>query len=159
MLSIENFSVCYRKARKDAVADPIEFDYDRALERATRLFWRDGYTGTSLRGLLKVIGIGEGSFYNALKSKKHLYIECLRHYGETKVANACLRLFAPTASMGVRALFDVVLSCLDNPKTPSRLCMMAGMVAQDVLADPDLRTIVLVGTATLNKAHRCSSER
>ena len=60
------------------MARSIEFDYDQALERATRLFWRDGYAGTSLRDLLKVIGIGEGSFYNTLKSKKRLYIECLK---------------------------------------------------------------------------------
>jgi len=27
------------------------------------VFWKDGYAGTSLRDLLKVMGIGEGSFY------------------------------------------------------------------------------------------------
>src|SRR5277367_3395800 len=134
------------------MARSIEFDYDKALERATRLFWRDGYAGTSLRGLLKVIGIGEGSFYNTLRSKKLLYIECLRHYSETEGRERVLALMsAPTASMGVRALFDVVLNCLDDSKAPSRLCMMAGMVAEDVLADPDLRRMVQDGTATLTK--------
>ena len=29
------------------------------------------------------MGIGEGSFYNTLKSKKHAYLECLKHYNET----------------------------------------------------------------------------
>lgn len=134
------------------MARSIEFDYDRALERATRLFWKDGYAGTSLRDLLKAIGIGEGSFYNTLKSKKHLYIECLRHYSETEGRKRSLALMsAPTASGGVRALFDVVLNCLDDPKTPSRLCLMAGMVTEDVLADPHLRTMVQDGTAALKK--------
>jgi len=144
------------------MARSIEFDYDKALERATRLFWRDGYAGTSLRGLLKVIGIGEGSFYNTLRSKKLLYIECLRHYSETEGRERVLALMsAPTASMGVRALFDVVLNCLDDPKTPSRLCMMAGMVTEDVLADPDLRRMVQDGTATLTKriAARLSADK
>ena len=99
------------------MARSIEFDYDQALERATRLFWRDGYAGTSLRDLLKVIGIGEGSFYNTLKSKKRLYIECLKRYSETEGQKRRLALMsAPTASEGVRGLFRVVLDCLDDPK-------------------------------------------
>lgn len=118
----------------------IAFDYERALEKATRLFWKDGYAGTSLRDLLKVIGIGEGSFYNTLKSKKQLYVACVTHYEETegrKRANALMS--APTASRGIRAMFSVVLDCLDDPQAPSRLCMMAAMAAEEVLSDPDLR--------------------
>jgi TetR/AcrR family transcriptional repressor of nem operon len=117
------------------MARSIEFDYPKALDKATRLFWRDGYAGTSLRDLLKVMGIGEGSFYNTLKSKKNLYIECVNHYRQTEGLKRGLALTeAPTAGLGIRALFGVVLDCLDDPKTPSRLCMMAGMMEEDVLS-------------------------
>ena len=112
----------------------ISFDYEGALDKATRRFWKTGYAGTSLRDLLKVIGIGEGSFYNTLKSKKHLYRNCLTHYTETegrKRAEAFAS--APTAGAGLRAMFSVVLDCLDDPVTPSRLCMMAAMMSEDVL--------------------------
>ncbi len=122
------------------MAGVIAFDYERALDRATWLFWRNGYRGTSLRDLLKVMGIGEGSFYNTLKSKKRLFLECAKRYDETegrKRSNALMS--APTASLGVRALFNSVLDCLDNPETPSRLCMFAAMASEDVLSDPDLR--------------------
>lgn len=122
------------------MAGVIAFDYEQALDKATRLFWKNGYTGTSLRDLLKVMGIGEGSFYNTLKSKKQLFLECLRRYEETegrRRSNALMS--APTATLGIRALFGSLLDCLDNPETPSRLCMFAAMASQDVLADPDLR--------------------
>ena len=144
------------------MARSIEFDYDQALERSTRLFWRDGYAGTSLRDLLKVIGIGEGSFYNTLKSKKCLYTECLKRYSETEGQKRRLALMsAPTASEGVSGLFRVVLDCLDDPKTPSRLCLMAGMVAEAVLADPDLKRMVQDGTRALSKriAARLASDK
>ena len=36
----------------------LEFDYDRALERATRVFWAKGYVGASMRDLLKAMGVG-----------------------------------------------------------------------------------------------------
>ncbi len=128
------------------------FDYGRALDQAMGLFWRDGYAGTSLRDLLKVMGIGEGSFYNSFKSKKRLYGQCLDRYEETEGAKRGRALMsAATASQGIRALFSVVLDCLDDPRTPSRLCMMAAMVSEEVLADPDLRQRVEVGMSKLQQ--------
>ncbi len=122
------------------MANVIAFDYGRALDCAMGLFWRDGYAGTSLRDLLKVMGIGEGSFYNSFKSKKRLYSECLDRYQATEgVKRGRALMSAATASQGIRALFGVMLDCLDDPQTPSRLCMMAAMVSEEVLADPDLR--------------------
>src|SRR5262249_788223 len=35
-----------------AMARKIAFDYDRALDKATRLFWKNGYAETGLRDLL-----------------------------------------------------------------------------------------------------------
>ena len=132
------------------MARTIAFDYGQALDKATWLFWRDGYAGTSLRDLLKVMGIGEGSFYNTLKSKKQLYLECLSRYEETEGRKRGLALMsASTASQGIRALFNVVLDCLDDPQTPSRLCMMAAMVSEEVLADPELRKRVEDGMSNL----------
>lgn len=122
------------------MAGVIAFDYERAVDRAMWLFWKSGYTATSLRDLLKVMGIGEGSFYNTLKSKKRLFLECVKRYDETEGRKRSHALMsAPTASLGIRALFGSVLDCLDNPETPSRLCMFAAMASEDVLSDPDLR--------------------
>ena len=56
------------------MARAVEFDYDKAIDRAMRLLWRIGYSNVSVRDLLKVMGIGEGSFYNTFKSKKRLYL-------------------------------------------------------------------------------------
>jgi len=72
----------------------IEFDYDKAIDKATRLFWKTGYSNTSLRDLLKVMNIGEGSFYNTVKSKKNLYLECLKHYGATVMSQRETALFS-----------------------------------------------------------------
>ncbi len=121
----------------------IGFDYDLALDKATGLFWRHGYAGTSTRDLLKAMGIGEGSFYNTLGSKKQLYLECLARYEQTEGRKRALALMsAPTASLGIRALFGAMFDCLDHPRTPSRLCMLAAMVSGEVLSDPELRNRV-----------------
>ena len=125
------------------MARTLEFDYADALDKATLLFWKDGYAGTSLRALLKAMGIGEGSFYNTLKSKKQAYLECLKYYNATVSRQRGLALrAAPTAALGVRALFGVILDCLDDPQTPSPICLMAGSLTGEVLAEPDLRVYV-----------------
>lgn len=124
------------------MARALEFDYDKAIDKATRVFWKKGYSGASLRDLLKAIGIGEGSFYNTLKSKKQLYLECLKHYNETVVRRRAEALFSPSsAKEGVRGLFKTVLDDLDDPRTP-RVCLVAGSVSSDVLAERDLQKFV-----------------
>ena len=120
----------------------IAFDYDRAIHRATNLFWKHGYTNTSLRNLLKAMRIGEGSFYNTLKGKKRLYLECLKHYEATVGKRRAAALFSqPNIKLGIRALFKIVLDDLDNPTVP-RLCLMASSVSYDVLKEKELRQFV-----------------
>lgn len=124
------------------MARALEFDYDKAIDKATRIFWKKGYSETSLRDLLKGMGIGEGSFYNTLKSKKQLYLECLKHYNDTVGRRRATALFSPaSAKEGVRGLFKTVLDDLDDPRTP-RVCLMARSVSSDVLAESDLRKFV-----------------
>ena len=121
----------------------IEFDYDKAIDKATRLFWKTGYSNTSLRDLLKVMNIGEGSFYNTVKSKKNLYLECLKHYRATVMSQRETALFSQTsAKLGVRALFKTVLDQMDDPKRPG-LCLMAGSMSRDVLDEKEIRYYIV----------------
>jgi TetR/AcrR family transcriptional regulator, transcriptional repressor for nem operon len=135
------------------MARTLEFDYDTTLDRATRLFWKSGYAGTSLRDLLKEMGIGESSFYNTLKSKKRAYLECLKHYNETVDRTRSKEfLEAPTAALGIRALFRNMLDSLDNPDTPSVICMMAGSLTHEVLDEAELREYIEGRISTLQDA-------
>ena len=121
----------------------IEFDYKRAIDRATGVFWRKGYSNASLRDLLKAMGIGEGSFYNTIGSKKRLYLECLKHYNDTVSRRRLEALLSkPSVKDGVRAFFKTVLDELDDPRTP-RVCMLSASLSNDVLAERELERCVL----------------
>jgi TetR/AcrR family transcriptional regulator, transcriptional repressor for nem operon len=125
------------------MARRIEFNYDKSIDRATQLFWQQGYSNTSLRELLKAMKIGEGSFYNTVKSKKHLYLECLKYYNET-VSRRRLEAFSSPASVreGIRSFFQIVLDELDDPNTP-RICLMAGSLSDDVLLEDELKEYIV----------------
>lgn len=121
----------------------IGFDYERAVDRATQLFWKKGYARTSLRELLRAMKIGEGSFYNTFGSKKRLYLECLKHYNDT-VSRRRLEALLSSSSVkqGLRAFFKNVLDELDDPRTPP-VCMLSGSLTREVLAEPELGRCVL----------------
>ena len=87
--------------------------------------------------------MGRVRFYNTLKSKKRAYLECLKHYNETVDRKRSKEfLAAPTAALGVRALFKNMLESLDNPDTPSVICMMAGSLTHEVLDEDELRQYI-----------------
>jgi len=120
----------------------LEFDYDRALERATRVFWAKGYVSASMRDLLKAMGVGEGSFYHLFGSKKRLYLECLKHYNGKVIRRRVEALTSePSVRNGVRAFFRALLDELDNPRTP-RICLLAQSLSSEVMEESGLEGYV-----------------
>lgn len=120
----------------------LEFDGDEAVERATCLFWERGYVGASLRDLLKVMRIGESSFYHLFGSKRQLYLKCLEHYNGTITRRRLAILEAePSVRRAVRKFFHHLLEELEKPKTP-RICLMARSLSTDVLDEAELRPYV-----------------
>lgn len=59
---------------------PRLFDRPEALDQAMRLFWKKGYSATSIADLTEVMGIGSKSLYAAFGSKDALYSEALDRY-------------------------------------------------------------------------------
>lgn len=133
----------------------IVFDYEHALDQATRLFWKQGYTETGLRDLLAVMGIGEGSFYNTFGGKQKLFALCLARYQETIVAPRFAALAEPaTAGEGLRAFFVSVLDQIESADSPSRMCMVAALASESVLSDARLEEQASAGIAELRGALR-----
>lgn len=116
----------------------LEFDLERALEGATRVFWAKGYVSASMRDLLKAMRIGEGSFYHLFGSKKRLYLECLKHYNSGVMKRRVKAFLAETSvRKGIRAFFSALLDELEHPRTP-RVCLMAQSLSPDVMAESGL---------------------
>ena len=123
----------------------LEFNYEQAIEQATRLFWAKGYSAASMRELLKAMGIGEGSFYHLFGSKNRLYLECLNHYNETVTRRRLEALDAePSVRKGLRNFFKGWIEDLYNPKKP-HVCLMARSLSSDVMDEAELGASVKSG--------------
>jgi TetR/AcrR family transcriptional repressor of nem operon len=123
----------------------LEFNYERAVERATKVFWAKGYSAASMRDLLKAMGIGEGSFYHLFGSKNRLYLECLKRYNETVTRWRLDALEAePSVRKALRDFFRGLIDDLDNPNRP-HVCLMARSLSSDVLDEAELGASVKSG--------------
>ncbi|WP_426955110.1 TetR/AcrR family transcriptional regulator [Muricoccus radiodurans] len=61
---------------------PRGFDRDAALDAAMHLFWRKGFSATSVADLCAAMGIASPSLYAAFGSKEALYAEAIARYGD-----------------------------------------------------------------------------
>ena len=62
------------------MARPVQIDRSKALRAARDIFWRQGFTTTSMNQLLKAMNIGSGSFYAAFGSKPELFAQVIEKY-------------------------------------------------------------------------------
>ncbi len=56
------------------------FDKEEILKKATELFWKKGFHGTSVQDLVEHTGISRSSLYDTYGDKYKLFIETLKDY-------------------------------------------------------------------------------
>lgn len=108
---------------------PRKPDYDREalIDRARDLFWAQGWAGTSLKDLERVLGLKPGSFYAAFGSKAALFELALDRYAET----GARRLEALVARHGaVGALQRYPGMVIDASSASAKACMLAKIVLE-----------------------------
>ena len=84
---------------------PRAFDRDAALTAAMRLFWKKGFSATSISDLTRAMGIGSPSLYAAFGSKEALYAEALGQYQSTHEGIVWGRFFAADTARAAVAAF------------------------------------------------------
>ncbi len=107
---------------------PREFEIDDAIDKATALFWRNGYEGTSLSDLTKTIGISPPSFYFAFGSKEALFKTAIERYfvEQNKIAEAAF--LEPTArAVAAHFLYGYADVLTDARHAPGCLAMNSAL--------------------------------
>jgi TetR/AcrR family transcriptional repressor of nem operon len=98
------------------MARPREFDLDTVLDRATQVFWTQGYEHTSVDQLCDATGLGRSSLYGAFRHKRGLYVESLARYEEGSVARIRESLAGKPVREGLRTFLDgLVASIVAGP--------------------------------------------
>ncbi len=119
---------------------PLEFDRQRALISAMKVFWSQGYEATSLTALLDAMAIARSSFYSSFGNKKSLFIECLQLFGQRTQALAISDSRQTPAPLMIREFFEA--SVLRPPQDRLQLgCLLVNSILELADTHPDLSAL------------------
>jgi len=129
------------------------FDKDKALEKAMLVFWKNGYPGTSLTDLTKVMGINKSSLYAAFGNKEELYSQTLKFYLNKHGEVHSTELFKAELSLKER-IKNYLLSIakmITNPELPRGclVCNSTSEIASSCLPENSAKDINNINQQTL----------
>src|ERR1700731_2852987 len=131
---------------------PRAYQPDIALGKALDLFRRDGFAATSLDDLSAATGMNRPSLYGAFGDKRELYIKSYQRYRDD-ARTAMIDIFREELPIRRRLerIYAVALGIYLAGESP-RGCFTVMTAASEVVADPQIRGMVLEGFSELDRA-------
>ncbi len=118
-----------------------QFDERDAFEKSIALFWRKGYSETSMKDLAEATGVQRGSLYNAYGSKDALFLRAFEIYAERYLEKARQSLARPTLKSSLSSFFEFIIGWLLEGE-PARGCLSTKMVFGGEDVEPPIRGAV-----------------
>jgi TetR/AcrR family transcriptional repressor of nem operon len=81
------------------MARPKEFDQEKALRKAIRLFSHQGFAATSTDELMRVMDVGRQSMYDTFGDKRALFLKALEMYVTESVHSIAVELERPGSAL------------------------------------------------------------
>jgi AcrR family transcriptional regulator len=128
------------------------FDKDIALDQAMKVFWSNGYPGTSLSDLTDAMGINKPSLYAAFGNKEKLYQSVLEKYVTKHGVVHAEHLFVTNKSLNerVKCYLTSIAQMVTNPNLPSGclMCISTSEVGGTRIPADALQTISSINEVT-----------
>lgn len=118
---------------------PRQFDKDKALGIALRLFWNHGFEGVSVARLANEMGINIPSLYAAFGNKEQLFIAAVELYGQTNGNIYPHALAQPTAYEVAKTILLAEVDLVSNPNEPDGCLMIQGAL----VTSPESQNLVV----------------
>jgi TetR/AcrR family transcriptional repressor of nem operon len=136
-----------------------EFDEDELLEKATNLFWRNGYHATSAQDLVDELKINRSSLYNTYSDKKTLFEKALKKYQEQQT-NTMIRMLgeADDPEKAIKKVFDGLVkeSCEDDI---AKGCFMVNTAVEIAGQDKEIGALVHANNKSVEDALTATIEK
>lgn len=137
---------------------PREFDVERVLEQATRVFWTRGFKHTSLDHLCEATGLNRSSLYAAFGNKRALYLRALAGYEDASVARIVTALEGRPIREGLTDLLDGLIDAIvEGPGR--RGCFIGNCAAELARLDRTAAARVRESLARIEGCFRAALER
>ena len=130
---------------------PREFDIDKALDQAIRVFRERGYHATSIGDLISAMGVASGSIYKAFQDKRAVFLAAFDRY--MSLRNDQLGHVARTDKPARERLRDVLIFYVESSKgiEGRRGCLVVGSAVELAIVDREVAARVS-GSLASNEA-------
>lgn len=130
---------------------PPAYDAPAALKRATDIFWKTGYSGTSLDKVAAATGMSPPSLYAVFGNKHALYLEALARYWDVSLAATREALAGDhPLDEALMLAFDAALSLYFSGKGHARGCFVVGTAVTEAAEDAAIRKSVAAGLRAID---------
>ena len=130
---------------------PRAYRPELALAQARDAFWRDGFAATSLDDLSAATGMNRPSLYAAFGDKQALYIKAYASYrAEVRESFRPLLLAEGPLRDKLRRILVAALDLYSSGEAGPRGCFTVLTASSDVVADPEIRAIVVEALASID---------
>jgi TetR/AcrR family transcriptional regulator, copper-responsive repressor len=128
---------------------PRQYDPERALADAAKVFWKKGYAGTSLDDLVAATGMNRPSLYAAFGDKRDLYLKTLGRYRDQSRAMT-VRLLDdnPTLRIFLKRFYDTALDIYLSGGDEARGCYSISTAPAQATIDPAVRAFLAESVAS-----------
>ncbi|MBG9995361.1 TetR/AcrR family transcriptional regulator [Pseudoalteromonas sp. NZS127_1] len=129
------------------------FDKEVVLDKAMRLFWANGFSGTSVANLSSELGINTSSLYGTFVNKEQLFKDALAHYQKQYVEVNYRHLVEPsdaTLKARLQACFYGLIELFTSDETPRGCLLVKSVNESDSVAFPEDAVVYMkkLGTET-----------
>jgi TetR/AcrR family transcriptional repressor of nem operon len=123
------------------------------LDKATDLFWAQGYNGTPPQTILDGTGLSRSSLYDTYGDKHSLFLRCLNHYRDTETVAGIRYLDeAPDPAAAIRKLFHGYWEYAQAYRH-NKGCLMVNTLNEVAPHDPEVAAIVAENRQSLEDAY------
>ena len=133
------------------IARPKAFDREKVQIQALQLFWRKGYTATSIEDLVEALHLSRSSLYDTFGDKRTLFLDALKLYSKgvlSRVEHALKE--SPSGVDGIRTLLNELTASVGS-ESGAMGCFMVNSVAELAPYDTDVTEIAAAYTTTFQR--------
>ena len=141
--SIELFSSLLDNAY---MGRPKNFSREEMLEKAIPIFWKQGFSDTSLEDLERATGVNKSGLYSEFRNKEDLFVECLRYY----LASQQKRGLLTEEPLGWKNI-ETFLKRGPHRKEEQKGCFSISSMREFAILPDEVHTIVAQSRATMKR--------
>lgn len=125
---------------------PRQFNEERAVEAACRVFWDKGFDGASTEDLRTATGLNRSSLYNTFESKEHLFQLALTQY-ITRTTTRHNAFLEESSRTGLERIHDLLTGIVDDEVANQRAgevsgCFTVNTITSLAARNPEVATII-----------------